>query len=35
MAILVGDDENGWTLISKEGRNKESWYSNELTGGPA
>jgi hypothetical protein len=35
MAILVGNDETGWTFISKEGRNKEHWYSNMLTGGPA
>lgn len=35
MAILVGNDETGWTFISKEGRNKEPWYSNMLTGGPA
>lgn len=35
MAMLVGNDKTGWTFISKEGRNKEPWYSNELTGGPA
>jgi hypothetical protein len=35
MAMLVGDDKNGWTFISKEGRNKEPWYSNEVSGGPA
>jgi RHS repeat-associated protein len=35
MAMLVGDDKNGWTFISKEGRNKEPLYSNEVTGGPA
>lgn len=35
MAMLVGSDKTGWTFISKEGRNKEAAYSNELTGGPA
>ncbi|WP_316634373.1 DUF6443 domain-containing protein [uncultured Flavobacterium sp.] len=35
MAMLVGDDKKGWTFISKEGRNKEPLYSNEVTGGPA
>lgn len=35
MAMLVGNEKTGWTFISKEGRNKEPWYSNELTGGPA
>jgi hypothetical protein len=35
MAMLVGDDKNGWTFISKEGRNKDPWYSNEVSGGPA
>lgn len=34
-AVLIGDDTRGWKLISKEGRVKEPWYSNELTGGPA
>lgn len=35
MGLLVGNDKAGWTFISKEGRDKASWYSNELTGGPA
>lgn len=35
MAVLVGSDKTGWTFVSKEGRNKEPWYSNEVTGGSA
>ncbi len=35
MAVLVGNDKTGWTFISKEGRAKGVWYSNDLTGGPA
>ncbi len=35
MAVLVGNDKDGWTYISKEGRDKNPWYSNQLTGGPA
>jgi hypothetical protein len=35
MAVLIGNDKTGWTFISKEGRDKTPWYSNELTGGPA
>lgn len=34
-AVLIGDDKNGWVFISKEGRNKEEWYSNNITGGPS
>ena len=34
-AVLIGNDKTGWRFVSKEGRNKEPWYSNELTGGPA
>ncbi|MDR0232068.1 MAG: hypothetical protein LBI82_08110 [Dysgonamonadaceae bacterium] len=34
-AILVGNDKTGWTYISKDGRQKDQWYSNELTGGPS
>jgi RHS repeat-associated protein len=35
MAILVGNDKDGWVFISKEGRQKDHWYSNEVTGGPS
>jgi len=36
MAMLVGNNKTGgWDFISKEGRDKSPWYSNELTGGPA
>ncbi len=38
IGVLIGSDKNGWTFISKEGRDKSAnapWYSNELTGGPA
>ena len=35
MAVLIGNDKTGWTFVSKEGRDKTAWYSNELTGGPA
>lgn len=39
MAVLIGNDKNGWTFISKEGRDKPSWYSKtyvaEFIGGPA
>ena len=35
MAVLIGDDTKGWVFISKEGRNKQPWYSNEITGGPS
>ncbi len=35
MAALIGNDKTGWTFVSKEGRDKSSWYSNEVTGGPA
>lgn len=35
MAVLIGNDKTGWTFVSKEGRDKTPWYSNELTGGPA
>ena len=35
MAMVVGNNKTGWDFISKEGRNKTPWYSNELTGGPA
>ena len=34
-AILIGNDKTGWTFISKEGRDKTPWYSNEFTGGPS
>ena len=35
MAVLIGNDKTGWTFVSKEGRDKTPWYSNEVTGGPA
>ncbi len=38
IGVLIGSDKNGWTFVSKEGRDKSTnapWYSNELTGGPA
>ena len=35
MAVLIGNDNTGWVFISKEGRDKSPWYSNEITGGPA
>jgi len=35
MAVLIGNDKTGWTFVSKEGRDKTPWYSNEFTGGPA
>jgi RHS repeat-associated protein len=36
-AVLIGSDKpgEGWTFVSKEGRNKTPWYSNEITGGPS
>ena len=38
-AFLVGNDNNGWTLISKEGRKEGSFKAdpsdNALSGGPA
>lgn len=36
-ALLIGDDENGWVFISKEGRRKDLplWKSNDVMGGPA
>ncbi|WP_349293465.1 RHS repeat domain-containing protein [Flavobacterium aestivum] len=34
-AVLIGNDKKGWTFVSKEGRDKSPWYSNEVTGGPS
>ncbi|MEE1944593.1 DUF6443 domain-containing protein [Pedobacter sp. KR3-3] len=34
-AVLIGNDKTGWSLVSKEGRDKKPFYSNEFTGGPA